>query len=170
MIGLGLVWQRRRSRKRRTRPQISSRDASFLKRAVLLEAQQIPFYHQLALSAKRSGRLHLEAGFLKAMEVEADHLRDLKVAGRRLGMNLMFWERLGERIGGLTGSVFAPRDPRWALRAIRGLEKLAAGEYARNRDQVADLKLQELYLNNQLDEEIHQAWADLMLKTLPQDS
>jgi hypothetical protein len=168
LAGMALAWQRHRSRRRYPQSHVSAKDAGFIKRAVLLEAQQVPFYHQLALQARRTGRVHLEAGFLKAMEVEADHLRDLKVAGRRLGIKLMFWEQLGERIGGLTGSIATKLDPRVGLLAIRNLESVAAREYARARRQVADTNLQQLYLSNQLDEEIHQAWAALMLKSSEQ--
>ena len=139
-----------------------------MKRATLLEAQQVPFYHLLAMRAREHGLLHLETGYLRAMDVEADHLRDLKAAGRRLQVPLGIWEQFGDRIGRLSGAVVSSFNPRVGLRVIHRIEKVAAAEYAAQRDCLADRDLQQLYMVNQVDEEGHLAWASLMLREFDQ--
>lgn len=166
LAALGLIWSRRRQSRRASG--LTAAQERFLKRATLLEAQQVPFYHLLALRAHRLGLLHIEAGYLRAMDVEADHLRDLKAAGRGLGVKLGLWEQLGDRIGRLSGGVISAFDPRVGLRVICRVERVAAKEYANARAQVSDVALQQLYMGNQVDEEGHQAWASLMLREFDQ--
>jgi hypothetical protein len=138
----------------------------FIKRATALEAQQVPLYCILANKAHQTGKLHLEVGLRKALEVEACHLADLKVAGERFGIALAFWEQLGEKLGRLSGSSLSVFDPAAWLKTINKIETLAASEYASARADVEDRTLQKLYMGNQVDEEYHRAWALQMLETL----
>jgi len=168
LTAVGLLWHRRQ--KRRLLTGLTAKQERFLKRATLLEAQQVPFYHLLAMRARERGLLHLEAGYLRAMEVEADHLRDLKAAGRRLQVPLGIWEQLGDRIGRLSGTVVSSFNPKVGLRVIHRIERVAAAEYAAQRDCLDDSELQQLYMVNQVDEEGHLAWASLMLREFDQQA
>lgn len=166
LTAFGMLWHRRS--RRRLASGLTAKQERFLKRATLLEAQQVPFYHLLAMRARERGLLHLEAGYLRAMDVESDHLRDLKAAGRRLSVPLAIWEHMGDRIGRLSGAVVSSFDPRVGLRVIHRVERIAAAEYAAERDGLADSDLQQLYMINQVDEEGHLSWASLMLREFEQ--
>lgn len=162
VVWLGVRWYRQRQRRSATG--LTAAQERFVQRATTLEAQQVPFYHILAMKAHRLGLLHLEAGYMRAMEVETRHLRELKLAGRRLRIPLATWELLGDRIGRLSGSIISALDPKVGLNVVNQVEQVAAKEYASQREGLTDPALQELYIRNQVDEEEHYAWAALMLE------
>lgn len=154
---------------RRHRSHLTAAQERFIKYATTLEAQQVPLYRSLARKSHRIGKLHLEVGFQKAMQVEAQHLDDLLVEGSKREVELAFWEGLGHNFGRLSGAIVSAFDPQVGLRLISKIEALAASEYAKARVELSDQRLQQLYLGNQVDEEFHQAWATLMLDDLDQE-
>lgn len=161
---LGIRWHNQQQGKPRLTTGLSAGQQRFMQKATFIEAQQVAFYHLLAMQADRLCLPHLAAGYYKAMEEEADHLRDLKVAGRRLHIALATWEFLGDNVGRISGRIIAKLHPTVGLRITNKLEKIAAKDYASQRDGLHDPILQELYLKNQIDEEKHFSWAALMLK------
>lgn len=162
---LGIRWHTQR--KRRLTTGLTAAQERFIGRATALEAQQVAFYHLLAIKADRLGLPHLAAGYRRAMEEEARHLQDFKIAGRRLNIPLAIWELLGDRVGRLSGNIISKLHPMVGLRITNGLEQVAAKEYARQRQGLHDVTLLELYMKNQVDEEKHFTWAALMLKQFP---
>lgn len=162
---LGIRWHNQR--KRRFITGLTTAQERFIGRATALEAQQVAFYHLLAIKADRLGLPHLAAGYHRAMEEEARHLQDLKISGRRLNIPLATWELLGDRVGRLSGNIISKLHPTVGLRMTNALEQVAAKEYASQRQGLHDVILQELYMKNQVDEEKHFAWAALMLEQFP---
>lgn len=164
---IGIGWQRQQHRKRRPAIGLTAAQERFIRKATLIEAQQVAFYHLLAIRADYLGLPHLAAGYHRAMEEEADHLRDLKIAGRRLNIPLATWEFIGDNIGRLSGRIISKLHPTVGLQITNKLEKTAARDYADQRTGLHDIILQELYTKNQIDEEKHFSWAALMLQRFP---
>lgn len=163
---LGIAQHNRKRRKQRLRAVLTVAQERFVKKATLIEAQQVAFYHLLSLKAGHLGLPHLAAGYQRAMEEEARHLKGLKIAGRRLGIPLATWELIGDSIGRFSGKAVSKLSPTIWLRITNKLEKVAAKDYASQRQGLGDEALQELYMENQIDEEKHFSWAALMLKQL----
>lgn len=167
-IVLGVAWHNQQQGKRRLVTGLTVKQERFIQKATLIEAQQVAFYHLLAIKADRLGLPHLAAGYHRAMKEESEHLRDLKIAGRRLDISLATWELLGDSIGRISGRTIAKLHPTVGLRITNKLEKIAAKDYASQRAGLQDAILQELYMKNQIDEEKHFSWAALMLKQFQQ--
>lgn len=162
---LGISLHKRR--KRRQVIGLTAAQERFIRQATVLEAQQVAFYHLLAIRADRLGSPHLAAGYHQAMEEEARHLQDLKIAGRRLNIPLAAWEFLGDNIGRLSGGIISKLHPTVGLRLTNKLERVAARDYASQREGLHDEVLLKLYMKNQIDEEKHFTWAALMLEQFP---
>jgi len=137
---------------------------NFLRYAITLEAQQVPLYERLCTEAEYRGQAHVAAGLAKAMLVEEEHHNSLKQEASRLGVASGPWSILGTGLGYVSGAVLAKLPTATALKTIIFIETKAAKDYRQAGSKLDDDRLRRLYLDHQVDEEIHYSWAREMLK------
>lgn len=141
-----------------------AKPSRFMKYAIVLEAQQVPLYRQLAEEADVNDQPHFATGLRKAMDVEQQHLDDLSLHAERYGISDTPWAVLGHAFGLLSGGILSLFDVRVGLKVIAAIETIAAEHYREAYYQLDDDELKKLYLKNQVDEETHYTWAKEMLE------